>query len=645
MTKDRRKTLFRDVSRPALGALAVIGLILSACSTTPPTSASPEVVTTILPSATTAPTAGPTLTPSAIPPTSTPAPTSTPIPPKPLTVALVGEPETLHPLYATSQAAQTVMGALYVGCIGQDETGAPVALGCTEVPTQENGGAKSVGEGDAQHLEVTFHVREGWRWTDGTPVTSADALYAWQTIMSPEAGVNDALTQKVYRMSAPDERTIVVSFMSAAQARDAAANKLDGDVPFAYFAQRGDYAAYAAQAAPLSDAYYWAVVRWLPQHLLKDVTPGDQLKSSFAEKPVGDGAFELSAWNKGSDLTLTRSKQPFPLESQGNVPGITFKFVKDEAGAAALLQNGAAQLSQPLAAGTLSATNVVISPVVAPVMEQIVLNTGHFPFDDVKVRQALQLAVNAGAVISDPLAGPVGSALVLDPASMFYGVSNAGLLPTPDAAKAKALLAEAGWSCETSPCVKPGTDKNGDVVTQTLVFTLVTNERQPRNALSQVIQQQLAQVGFGVDIQIVHGLGKASRLFAAYDQGGILLTRNFDAAMYQAPSLTRFSGVFDCASIPSETASAPTQGNAFGYCDQATDALIATAEQGQGTISAAGRTKAIDDVLKVITDNALFVPLYSPISVLPSREVGGLRYTGSGVLTWNAWEWQQLAQP
>ena len=560
-------------------------------------------------------------------------------------MALIGEPETLHPLYATSQAAQTVLGALYVGCIGQDETGAPAALGCEEAPTLENGGAKFVGEGDAQHLEATFHIRTGWRWTDGQPVTSADALYAWQMIMSPEAGVNDALTQKVFSMSVPDERTIVVSFMSAAQAREAAAGTLRGDVPFEYFSQRGDYAVYAEQTAPLADAYYWAVVRWLPQHLLKDIAPVDQLKSSFAEKPVGDGAFEVSASNKGSDLTLTRSTLAFPLQGQGNVPGITFKFVKDEAGAAQWVQDGGAQLSEPLAAGAISATDVVISPVVALAVEQIVLNVTRFPFDDVKVRQALRLAVNAGAVISDPLTGPATTALVLDPASMFFGIANTGLLPTPDVAKARALLAEAGWQCDTSPCVKPGADQSGAVVTRTLVFTLVTNERQPRNALSQLIQQQLAQVGFGVDIQIVHGLGKASQLFAAFDQGGILLTRNFDAAMYEAPSLTSFRGVFDCASIPTENNPAPTQGNAFGYCDAATDALIAAAEQGEAAVSTAGRIKAIGDVLKAITDNALFVPLYSPITALPSRQVGGLKFTGLGVLTWNAWEWQQLAQP
>jgi peptide/nickel transport system substrate-binding protein len=155
-------------------------------------------------------------------------------------MAIVGEPQTLHPLYATSRAAQTVLGALFVGCAGQNEKGVPVALGCETVPTLENGGARFIGEGEDLHLELTFHIREGWRWTDGTPVTAQDAIFSWQLIMSPEAQLRDPLTQKVYAMTAPDERTLVVSFMSASQARQAAAHTLRGDVPFEYFSQRGD---------------------------------------------------------------------------------------------------------------------------------------------------------------------------------------------------------------------------------------------------------------------------------------------------------------------------------------------------------------------------------------------------------------------
>jgi peptide/nickel transport system substrate-binding protein len=480
-------------------------------------------------------------------------------------------------------------------------------------------------------------------------VTAQDVLYTWQLVMSPEGQLRDALTQKVYGMAAPDDRTVVVSFMSASQARAAAAGTLRGDVPFEYFSQLGDYASYAEQATPLADANYWAVLRWLPAHLLQDVSPADQLSSNFATKPVGDGAFELSAWNKGKDITLVRSVKPFPMRPQGNAPGIVFKLAKDEAAAAQLMQNSDAQVSQPLPAEALTAggltATLTVTPVAAPVVEQIVLNTSRFPFDDVKVRQAFRSAVNAKEVMSATNTVHVAAAEVLDPEGLLHGADGAALLGDNDPARARSLLAEAGWSCDVRPCSKAVTQEDGTVVTRTLEFTLVTNERVPRNELSQLIQKQLAAAGFAPNIQIVHGLGKDSKLFAPYDQGGILLTRDFDAAMYQAPALARLSGVFDCASIPSEKVPSSSQGNVFGYCDLATDALIAEAEGGESAASGVAHTRAVSDALKAIEDNALFVPLYSPLWVVPVREMAGIRFAGAGVVTWNAWEWQQLLRP
>jgi ABC-type transport system substrate-binding protein len=267
----------------------------------------------------------------------------------------------------------------------------------------------------------------------------------------------------------------------------------------------------------------------------------------------------------------------------------------------------------------------------------------------VKVRQAVRLALNASEVVSDPNTGPVAAPLVVDPVSLLKPAGNLNVAAAYDPARAKALLAEAGWLCDgaagAGPCVKPFPQDNGSVVTRTLEFTLVTNERASRNAISQLIQKQLAAAGFGVDLQIVHGLGKGSKLFAPYEQGGVLLTRNFDAAMYQAPSLTRFSGVFDCVSIPSEEATSPTQGNVFGYCDLATDALIVEAEAGESTVSPSAHAKAVSDAYNAINDNALFVPLYSPLWGVAARDVAGIRFVGTGVITWNAWEWTQQTEP
>ncbi len=451
-----------------IGAACVLGLAACAApSPNPRPGTTPTVLITMLATAT------PSSTPLPPTPTAPPAPTPTPVPPKPITVALVGEPESLHPLYATSTAAQTVAAALFVGCIGQDETGAPVALGCERVPTQENGDVRFAGEGDDRHLEVTFRIRPGWRWTDGTPVTAQDAVYAWQLVMSPEGQLRDPITQKVFSMTPADERTIVVQFMSAAQARAAAAGALRGDVPFEYFSQLGDYADYKDQAGPVGDAFYWAVARWLPSHLLRDVPPSEQFAGVFSAKPVGDGAFELSAWNRGSDIALTRSSQPFPLESKGDAPGIVFKIVPDEGTAAQLVKDGGAQLSPPLPVEVVSRTFGTSSPGIAleqltmPAFEQLVMNVSRPPFDDAKVRQAVRQALDVPAILLDPNAGPITAPFSLSPAGLFRGLPAEGFAAAYDPAQAKALLAEAGWLCGTTPCTKPVTQTDGTVVTQT----------------------------------------------------------------------------------------------------------------------------------------------------------------------------------
>lgn len=636
--------------RSAASVLIACALAMAGCSgpTRVPSAAPAESPTVVLKAtvfdlpAQTTPVATATPVPA-------PAPSPTPAP-QSIVMAVVGEPQTLHPLYATAQVARTVLAPVFVGCVGQDETGAPVALGCERVPTLENGDARFIGEGDERHLEVTFRIRPGWRWTDGRPVTAQDAVFAWQLAMAPEAQVRDPLAQKIFAMTAPDERTIVARFMSAAQARAAAAGALQGEVAFDYFSQQGDYARYARQATPLSDARYWAVARWLPAHLLADVPARDQINSPFASRPVGDGAFEIVSWNRGADLTLARSAQPFPLEPAGDAPSITFKFAPDEATAAQWALQGDAHLSQPLpvesiapaldapAFAALMGMSVVLP---MPVFEQIVLNVSRPPLDDVKVRQALRLAIDAQAILADPVTGLVTEPLVLDPSGLFYGIAPNALAMNHDPAQARALLQEAGWQCDLLPCVRPAQQPNGRVITQTLQLTLVTNERAPRNALSQLVQKQLGAAGFAVDLRIVSGLGRASRLFAPYEAGGILLTRDFDAAMYQAPSLANFRGALDCASIPDQNNHSAAQGNAGGYCEPAADALMAEAEEGESAISEQARAQAIEAALAAVSDAAPIVPLYSPVWLLPAREVAGLRYAGFGIVTWNAWEWRR----
>jgi ABC-type transport system substrate-binding protein len=591
------------ITRSAV-ALAALMLVFTACSTPP---ATPEPTIVIQP--TIFGTTPPTETPS---PTSTPAPTATPIPPKPINVPLADPIDSLHPFYAGTLAARDVAAALFVGCIGEDDTGQSMALGCEQVPTADNAGATFVGEGADRHLQVTFKIKQGWRWTDGKPVTAQDALYAWQLIMSPESGLRDSLTQQVFSMAAPDERTIVVSFMSAAQAQAAANGALRGDVPFEYFAQLGDYAAFANAEQPLAPAVYASVLRWLPSHLLRDVPPAQQRDSAFAQKPIGDGAFEIDSI-ANDRITLKPATQPFPLGQ----PASGIAFVLNGAAADA----DAPQVLRDPPAGT-TADALTAMPYAAGV-EQMVLNVERFPFDDVKVRQALAHAINRDVFVQ-------GSSVATATTSLL----------AHDPSQTKVLLQEAGWNCDALPCTKAMTNDAGETVTRTLAFKLTTTEREPRNLVAQEIQKQLAQAGFAVDVEIVFGLGRQSRMFAPYAQGGVLLTRNFDAALYQTLDPLALGGQFGCNSIPTAEANDVSRGNVSGFCDPEVDKLIAEADGGESVISPAAHAEAVRRAEQAVQQQVPVVPLYAPLRAVYARNVRGVRPAALLPITWNAWEWQ-----
>lgn len=584
--------------------MAALMLVFTAC-TTPP--ATPEATIVIQPTifGTTPPTATP-------PPTNTPAPTATPIPPKPIHVTLSGSIDSLHPFYATSPAARDVAGALFVGCVGEDDAGQSIALGCEQVPTADNAGATFVSESADRHLQATFKIRQDWRWTDGKPVTAQDALYAWQLIMSPESGLRDPLTQQVFSMAAPDERTIVVSFMSAAQAQAAANGALRGDVPFEYFSQLGDYAQYANVESPLAPADYASVVRWLPSQLLRDVPPAQQRDSAFATKPIGDGAYEIDSV-ANDRITLKPAAQPFALGQPAN--GIAFVL------SGAVADADAPQVLRDPPAGTPADALTAVQ--YAAGVEQLVLNVDRFPFDDVKVRQALAHAINRDVFVQgSSVATSTASALTFDPA------------------RSKALLQEAGWNCDVLPCVKAVTNDAGEPISRTLSFKLTTTEREPRNLVAQEIQKQLAQAGFAVDVEIVFGLGRQSRMFAPFAQGGVLLTRNFDAALYQTLDPLALSGQFGCNSIPTDTANDVSRGNASGFCDPEVDKLMAEAEGGESVIAPAAHAEAVRKAEAAIQQQAPAVPLYAPLRAVYARNVNGVKPAAALPITWNAWQWK-----
>ena len=88
-----------------------------------------------------------------------------------------------------------------------NETGALVPFLAEEIPTVANGGVSS------DLKSITWKLKSGLKWSDGSAVTSADVKFTGEYCMDPDGGC--AQLEKfdgVTGIATPDNRTIVVSF-------------------------------------------------------------------------------------------------------------------------------------------------------------------------------------------------------------------------------------------------------------------------------------------------------------------------------------------------------------------------------------------------------------------------------------------------
>jgi len=166
-----------------------------------------------------------------------------------------------------------------------------------------------------------------------------------------------------------------------------------------------------------------------------------------ATHPVGTGPFRFLSWSRGDSLTLEGNPDYW-----GGPPGlgeVTFKFIADPTAAYAALMAGdvdafsnyPAPESFPQFAADRRFKVFVGSTESETVLA---LNNRHAPFDNLKVRRAIAHAIDRAAIIDGAMFGygtPIGSHF--PPHSPDY-VDLTGAYPH-DVAKAKALLAEAGY--------------------------------------------------------------------------------------------------------------------------------------------------------------------------------------------------------
>jgi peptide/nickel transport system substrate-binding protein len=169
-------------------------------------------------------------------------------------------------------------------------------------------------------------------------------------------------------------------------------------------------------------------------------------KEAIATKPNGTGPFKLVAWTKNEQMVLEANEHYW--RGAPKVKRITVRPILEDAARIAALQAGEVDMIAPIPHVRIAELKrndkLVIKTIPAPRIFHVTIDVRKPPFDNVKVRQALNYAVDANAIVKSLYFGyGTRLATVVDKGALGY---DPKVQPYPfDPKKAKELLAEAGY--------------------------------------------------------------------------------------------------------------------------------------------------------------------------------------------------------
>ena len=289
-----------------------------------------------------------------------------------------------------------------------------------------------------------------------------------------------------------------------------------------------------------------------------------------ATKPVGTGPYKLEAWNKGASLTLV-AWEGFRNAGAVKIRKATFKFISDPAAQMASMMAGDVDLFPritPKAYAQLKSNpkfQVQLNGSRAKTI--LAINNKKKPFDDVRVRRAVAMAVDRKAIIDGSFEGfgvPIGSHYV--PGALGY-VDTTAVNPF-DPEKAKALLKEAG-------------------VTTPLEVSLILPPPPYARQGGEIIAAQLAKVGIVAKLQNVEWAQWLSGVYGNknYDLTIISHVEPFDLGNFAKPDYY------------------------WGYQSAKFNALYT---QSKNAVRPADRAKLLGDAQRLLAEDAAHAFLYQP---------------------------------
>lgn len=529
-------------------------------------------------------------------------------------------PSILNPYLSSGTKDVETASLVLEGLAGFNEKGEVIPRLVVDIPTVENGGLTE------DLMQITWKLKPGLLWSDGTPVTSADAKFTYEYCTHPEGGCAQAARYEgIAAIETPDAETIVIKYTAP---------------------KPNPYTAFVGATSPLLQAAQFANCLGAAASTCTD--------QNF--KPIGTGPFIVKDF-KVNDTVELEANPNYRDPAKPAFATMTVKGGGDaQAAARAVLETGEfdyawnTQINPEMQTQMAAGGKGVLLNGFGTLVERIEMNMTdpspslaegersttkhpHPILSDIRVRKALSMAIDRQALV-DIGYGQAGRATCnLVPAPEMFASDNTECI-AQDMEGAKALLEEAGWTDSNGDGIR---DKDG--VKLALLYQTSTNP--VRQDFQAVIKSWWNELGVEVELKNVD-----SSVFFGGDAGSPDTFQKFyaDVEMYA----NNFDGTdpepylaqYLCDKIPGPENQWQGE-NINRFCDPAYDAMV---EELSKTADMAKRSEIAKKLNEMLTkDSYVVVPLVDRGRLsAASNTLGGVILNTWDTELWNASDWFRI---
>ena len=525
---------------------------------------------------------------------------------------------TLNPYLSGGTKEQYASSAVLEPLARYDEAGNIIPALAEAIPTVENGGI-------AKDLKsITWKLKNGLKWSDGSDFTAADVAFTWEYCMAPGGGCASAGNfNQIEKVEAVDPLTVKISFSVAKPFPYTAF--VGASVPILQKAQFAN--CLGAKASSCTEANFY---------------------------PVGTGAFKVKDF-KANDVVVFEANTFYRDPSKPAFKTLTIKGGGTPSSAAsAVLETGEydyawfLQLEPEILAQMEAKKRGTVVSSFGTQVERIDVNPfinaasagdkrstaeagPHPAMSDPAVRRALSLAIDR-EVIVETLYGRTAKPICnILPAPAAYASTAVNWCLKPDVAEANRLLDKAGW-------VK-GADGVRSKAGAKFSFLFQTSTNSVRQSEQEILKSMWQEIGVQTELKNV-----SPAVFFGGDPGSPDTNRKFYADLqmfsnnFPGTDPEAYMAAWTCDKLPT-LANTWRGANVTRYCNPKYDAIVKELSTTAGVEARGQLAKQLNDLL--VNDGAIIPLVYRGEVAAHSASLNGVKMTSWDSQLWNVADWSR----